>query len=57
MALRKNIGWCSFFIMCRVKTREIAQILELNENTVRGRLATAREKLEKLYQKGENRHA
>ena len=39
------------------KTREIAQILELNENTVRGRLATAREKLEKLYQKGENGHA
>lgn len=39
------------------KTREIAGILDLNENTVRGRLATAREKLEKLYQKGENGHA
>ena len=31
------------------KTREIADILQLNENTVRGRLATARCKLEAQY--------
>ena len=31
------------------KTREIAQILDMNENTVRGRLATARKKLEASY--------
>lgn len=31
------------------KTREIAQILQLNENTVRGRLATARKNLESQY--------
>ncbi len=31
------------------KTREIAEILEVNESTVRGRLATARKKLEDQY--------
>lgn len=31
------------------KTREIAEILQVNENTVRGRMATARKKLELLY--------
>lgn len=31
------------------KTREIAEILQVNENTVRGRLATARKKLETQY--------
>ncbi len=31
------------------KIREIAEILELNANTVSGRLATAREKIEKQY--------
>ena len=31
------------------KTREIAEILQINENTVRGRLATARKKLEMQY--------
>lgn len=31
------------------KTREIAQILQINENTVRGRLAAARKKLESQY--------
>lgn len=31
------------------KTREIAEILRVNENTVRGRLATARKKLEAHY--------
>lgn len=31
------------------KTREIAKILQLNENTVRGRLVTARKKLEIQY--------
>ena len=31
------------------KIREIAQILDMNENTVRGRLATARKKLEASY--------
>ena len=33
------------------KTREIAEILQVNENTVRGRLVTAREKLEAQYTK------
>ncbi|WP_373218344.1 RNA polymerase sigma factor [Ruminococcus sp. 5_1_39BFAA] len=31
------------------KTREIAEILQINESTVRGRLATARKKLEVQY--------
>lgn len=31
------------------KTREISEILQVNENTVRGRLATARKKLEAWY--------
>lgn len=31
------------------KTREIAEILQVNESTVRGRLATARNKLKKQY--------
>jgi len=31
------------------KTREIAEILQINENTVRGRLATARKKLKAQY--------
>ncbi|MDY3250249.1 MAG: RNA polymerase sigma factor [Candidatus Choladocola sp.] len=31
------------------KTREIAEILQVNENTVRGRLVTARKKLEAQY--------
>lgn len=31
------------------KTREIAEILQVNENTVRGRLASARKKLEMQY--------
>ena len=31
------------------KTREIADILQINENTVRGRLVKARNKLEKQY--------
>lgn len=31
------------------KTREIADILQINENTVRGRLVTARKKLEEQY--------
>ncbi len=31
------------------KTREIAKILEVNENTIRGRLAAARKKLESQY--------
>lgn len=31
------------------KAREIAEILQVNENTVRGRLATARKKLEDQY--------
>lgn len=33
------------------KTREIAEILDLNESTVRGRLATAREKMGIMYAK------
>jgi transposase len=32
------------------KTREIAEILEINENTVRGRLVTARRKVADQYQ-------
>ena len=32
------------------KTREIAQILEMNENTVRGHLKRARDKMRKLYE-------
>ena len=32
------------------KIREIAHILDVNENTVKGRLVTARKKMEKLYQ-------
>ncbi|NCB93383.1 MAG: sigma-70 family RNA polymerase sigma factor [Clostridia bacterium] len=31
------------------RTREIAEILQMNENTVRGRLVTARKKLETQY--------
>lgn len=31
------------------KTREIAEILQTNESTIRGRLATAREKMEQQY--------
>lgn len=31
------------------KTKEIAEILQINENTVRGRLASARKKLETQY--------
>ena len=31
------------------KTREIAEILQTNENTIRGRLAAARKKLEVQY--------
>ena len=31
------------------KTREIADILQINENTVRGRLVTARNKSEEQY--------
>lgn len=31
------------------KTREIAEILQVNENTVRGRLVTARKKMEAQY--------
>ena len=31
------------------KAREIAEILQINENTVRGRLVTARKKLEIQY--------
>lgn len=31
------------------KTREIAEILQINQSTVRGRLAKAREKLEQQY--------
>lgn len=33
------------------KIREIAEILEINEKTVSGRLATARDKMEKQYEK------
>lgn len=33
------------------KTREIAEILKVNESTVRSRLAAAREKMERLYEK------
>ncbi|EET60730.1 Sigma-70 region 2 [Marvinbryantia formatexigens DSM 14469] len=36
------------------KTREIAEILEINENTVRGRLVTARKKLEVQYRSADN---
>lgn len=32
-----------------LKTREIAEILELNESTVRGRLSTARNRIERMY--------
>lgn len=32
-----------------LKTREIAEILELNESTVRGRLSTARSRIERMY--------
>nr|WP_288973913.1 RNA polymerase sigma factor [uncultured Blautia sp.] len=34
------------------KTREIAEILEMNQSTVRGRLVTAREKLGQQYDMG-----
>jgi RNA polymerase sigma factor (sigma-70 family) len=37
------------------KTREIAEILNENENTIRGRLSVARKKLKKQYE-NENRH-
>ena len=36
------------------KTKEIANILEVNENTIRGRLATARKKLEIQYKSERN---
>lgn len=42
------------------RTREIAEILKVNESTVRSRLAAAREKMEMLYEKsaaaGRNRY-
>ncbi len=34
------------------KTREVAEILKVNESTVRSRLAAAREKMELLYERG-----
>lgn len=33
------------------KTREVAEILKVNESTVRSRLAAARDKMEQLYEK------
>ena len=33
------------------KTREIAEILRVNESTVRSRLAAARDKMERLYER------
>lgn len=58
-----NIEWMEFFqyleekyrtvvILYYVegfKVREIAQILDISENTVKGRMVTARKKMEKLY--------
>lgn len=35
------------------KTREIAEMLKVNESTVRSRLAAAREKMERLYERSE----
>jgi len=37
------------------KVREIAQILELSESAIKGRMGTAKEKLERLYQSGKVR--
>ena len=59
-----NVEWQDFLnrldVKCRTvvilyyvqgfKTREIAEILKVNESTVRSRLAAAREKMEKLYE-------
>ena len=33
------------------KTREVAEMLKVNESTVRSRLAAAREKMERMYEK------
>lgn len=36
------------------KIREIAQMLQVNESTVKGRMVTARKKMESLYQTGKD---
>lgn len=34
------------------KTREVAEMLKVNESTVRSRLAAARDKMERAYERG-----
>ena len=49
---RKHRTVVVLYYVQEFKTREIAEILKVNESTVRSRLAAAREKMETLYEKG-----
>lgn len=48
---RKHRTVIILYYVQEFKTREIAEILNVNESTVRSRLAAAREKMEMLYEK------
>ena len=48
---RKHRTVVILYYVQEFKTREIAEILKVNESTVRSRLAAAREKMEALYEK------
>lgn len=49
---RKHRTVVILYYVQEFKTREIAEILRVNESTVRSRLAAAREKMEALYERG-----
>ena len=49
---RKHRTVVILYYVQEFKTREIAEILKVNESTVRSRLAAAREKMEMLYERG-----
>lgn len=49
---RKHRTVVILYYVQEFKTREIAEILNVNESTVRSRLAAAREKMERIYEKG-----
>lgn len=48
---RKHRTVVILYYVQEFKTREIAEILKINESTVRSRLAAAREKMETMYEK------
>ena len=48
---RKHRTVVILYYVQEFKTREIAEILKVNESTVRSRLAAAREKMEMLYER------